>query len=84
MKDDGVKIIERFFTCIDTLKDRQRMPGGLKAFCEKHGINRSWLSYMRTNAQNSSLKAEFVKWLADDYNANATFILFGTGDVLNE
>lgn len=82
MSNDGILITNRFFTAIDLLKDSGRMQGGLKEFCEKHEVNRSWLSMVRNNAEKSPLRAEIVKWLCDDYGVSADYILFGKGRIL--
>lgn len=82
-KNDKILITNRFFMCVDLLKDSGRMPGGLKEFCERHEVNRSALSIVRYNPETASLKVEYVKWLCDDYNVNVNYIMFGRGKVIN-
>ena len=80
---DGIMITNRFFTCIDLLKDNGRMPGGIAAFCEKHkSINRARLCYCRNNPEHVLLKPETIKFLCEDYGVNPDYILFGKGKIL--
>ena len=82
ISNDGVMINNRFFLVTDVLKDMGRMEGGLRAFCERHQINRSMLSQTRANADKTVLKPDIIKWLCEDYGANIEFIMFGKGKML--
>ena len=84
MDNDGMMITNRFFVCIDLLKDTGRMEGGLKEFCDRHQINRSHLSYKRSNVEHTALKPEVIKWLCEDYDVNINYIMFNKGKILNK
>lgn len=84
MSNDGILITNRFFMAVDLLKDNGRMQGGLKEFCERHDINRSWLSFVKNNAKKSPLRAEIIKWLCDDYGVSVDYLLWGKGSILKK
>ena len=83
ISNDGVLITNRFFLCIDLLKDSGRM-SSIADFAETHGINRSRLTLMRNNPEHVLLKPEVIKWLCEDYGVYVEYIIFGKGKILKQ
>lgn len=75
------EITKRFFVAVDSLKDSGRFEGGLKAFCERHNLNRTYLSSARNNP-SIGIRPETIAALCNDYKeVSLDYIMLGTGTV---
>lgn len=81
---DNVLITQRFFFCVDLLKDNGRLEGGLRGFTQRHGIPYTHLQRIRANAETAVLKPACIKWLCEDYGINVNYIMFGKGKIFND
>lgn len=75
-------IVQRFFLALDTLKDL-KVIHGLTNFMDAHGINSRNFYQLRKNPSRGIFKVCWLKWIVEDYNLSATWLLTGNGGMFN-
>lgn len=89
IRPEMIAIQRRFFEALDVLIDTGQC-GGLKTFCEEHGLNRVKYSNIRTEMRNPSeakptnykvIDLDAMTYLCKDYNVSADWLLLGKGNM---
>ena len=75
---DSVRITERFFLALDTLKN-DRVIRGVATFTRKYGINRRNLYILRHEMERDIFQAAWLAYLVTDYGVSADWLLTGAG-----
>lgn len=70
----GNEIKDRFFQALDKLISAGTVPS-VKAFCEKHGIDRR--NFMRLKKTDYKLPVEYLGILVAEYGESGNWLLIG-------
>lgn len=76
--NDSVKIVERFFLALETLK-ADRLIRGVATFTKKYGINRRNLYILRHETSRDIFQVAWLAYLVNDYGVSADWLLTGAG-----
>lgn len=80
---DGMEINSRFFAAIEELKKSGAIRG-LGTFTNMYGINRWNLIHVRDNPSNSTIKPEYIAYLADAFDVSLEWLLLGRGNMFKD
>lgn len=78
---DRIAINKRFFHTLDVLRQMRKIRG-LQTFTKEHGLN-YWNFTTLKNNPTGFLHPEYLKWLVEDYDVSAEYLLLGTGCMFN-
>ena len=78
---DRVAINKRFFHTLDVLRSMHKIRG-LQTFTTAHDLN-YWNLMTLKKEPTRFLHPEYLKWLVEDYDVSAEYLLLGTGCMFN-
>lgn len=78
---DRIAINKRFFHTLDVLRQMREIRG-LKTFVDAHHLN-YWNMVTLKKEPNRFLHPEYLKWLVEDYDVSAEYLLTGKGCMFN-
>lgn len=88
MNNRAIMIQKRFFDALDTGIQLGRY-GGIKTFCDEHGLNRTKYSRIRTGIQDPSnaryyttIDIDALAAICSDLGVNPEWLLLGRGKML--
>lgn len=80
--DENIKITERFFEVLDTLKE-QKVIRGLQTFTRTYEINYWNMHTLKKNKETGWLKPIYLHYLVVDYGISAKWLLTGRGKMFD-
>ena len=75
---DSIRIIERYFLALDTLKN-DRAIRGVATFTRKYGINRRNMFTLRKQPERDIFQVAWLAHLVNDYGVSSDWLLTGAG-----
>lgn len=78
---DRIAINKRLFHTLDVLRQMRKIRG-IRSFTELHDIN-YWNFITLKNEPTHILHAEYLKWMVEDFDVSAEYLLTGTGCMFN-
>lgn len=78
MVDENVTIVNRFFECLQRLKE-EKVIRGVQTFTKTHGINRRNLYTLQHAPERGMFQVSWLAFLVRDYMVSPLWLLTGEG-----